>query len=313
LFVGSVIYALSLVLVLLKKNEGEVHNMLRAVDPSLSAPVHAVDLATECGLNNLKVALFDVHVITHLVGWFITTLAFRDVAFSWVCGLIWEIVESALEPSIPELRECWWDKTFMDLFGCNNLGIFLAWVVMRYFKIEEFNWAKISTPDGSALHKMGLMYFIPGRDTLQQNYYGILKSGKTCAVFIYINVLIIILQSNLFFLKTALWLPTLHWIVSYRSFIIPNLLLLSSPAIYRRYEITGFPLLLNMILALEGLLVVRFAGPLLFVGNGNAVVSIMSILLSVFALVILSLVGIAQQCKSQIRAVYAPCKPQKVQ
>lgn len=187
------------------------------------------------------------------------------------------------------------------------------------------------TPDGSALHKMGPLYFIPGYNTLQQNYYGILKSGKTCAVFVYpqqassstiirqliweryLNIILILFQSNLFFLKTALWLPTLHWIVSSRCIIVANLLLLSCPAIYKRYEITGFPLLLNMILALEGLLVVRFATSLLFLGNGDAITSVMPIVLSIFALVILSLVGIIHQCKSQITAVYLPCKPQKVQ
>jgi len=312
IFVGSVIYAISLVLLFLNKNEAEAHNVLRAVDPSLIAPTPAVDLATECGLSNIKTALLDVHVLTHFFGWFVTTLAVRDVTFSWVCGLIWEIIEGSLEHNIPELRECWWDKAFMDLFGCNNLGIFLAWLVMRYFKIEEFNWARILTPDGSALHKVGFLYFVPGRDTLQQNYYGILKSGRTCMGFVYINLVIILFQLNLFFLKTVLWLPTLHWIVSCRCFLLACLLLLSSPVVYKRYEITGYPLLLNIVLALEGLLVIRFGAPLLFIGKGNSLMTVMFIMLSVFAFVMLSFAGIVQTCKSYISTAFRPCKLEKV-
>lgn len=310
--VGSVIYAVSLVLLLLSKSEAEAHGVLSAIDPSLTSPVPVVDLATGCGLSNLKVALFDVHVITHFFGWFVTTLAFRDVVFSWVCGLVWEIIEGSLEHNIPELRECWWDKAFMDLFGCNNLGIFFAWLVMRYFKIEEFNWAKILTPDGSALHKLGFLYFVPGRDTLQQNYYGILKSGRTCMAFLYANLVILLYQLNLFFLKTALWLPTLHWIVSCRCLLIACLLLSAIPAAYKRYEVTGFPLLLNIVLALEGLLVVRFGASLLFIGKGNALMSVILMILSVFVFVVLSFVGIVQTCKSHINTAFGSCKLQKV-
>jgi len=310
---GSVVYALSLVLLLLKKNEAEVHTVLRDIDPSLTAPLPALNLAAECGINNIKVALFDVHVFTHFFGWFVTTLALRDVTFSWICGFLWEIIEGTLEYNIPELKECWWDKAFMDLFGCNNLGIFLAWLVMRYFKIEEFNWAKVFTPDGAPLHEMGPLYFVPGRNTLQKNYYGVLKSGKTLMEFIYVNLVIMLFQLNLFFLKTALWLPTLHWTVSCRCFLIANLLIFSSSAVYKRHEITGLPLLLNIVLALEGLLVIRFGASLLFIGNGDALISVILMILSILAFVILSFVGIIQHCKSQITITYGgPCKAEKV-
>jgi hypothetical protein len=309
--VGSIVYACSLVLLTLKKNEAEMHTALRAVDPSLS-PVPVVDLASECGISNIKVALFDVHVFTHFFGWFVTTLALRDVTFSWVCGFIWEILEGSLEYHVPELRECWWDKVFMDLLGCNNLGIFTAWLVMRYFKIEEFNWAEVSTPDGSTLREMGPLYFVPGKKTLQQNYYGVFKSGKTLMRFAYVNIVILLWQFNLFFLKTSLWIPTLHWISICRSFITASLIILAAVPAYKREELTGYPMLLNMVLALEGLLVIRSGGALLFIGKGHLAIALM--LLCVMALVAASFVGIVQQCKSYVSNVFSnSCKSIKVQ
>jgi len=310
---GSVLYAVSLLLLLLKKSETEVQHTLRLVDPSLGTPVPVVDWANECGINNVMVALYDVHVITHILGWFLTTLAFRDVAFSWVCGLIWEVIEGSFEQNIPELRECWWDKVFMDLLGCNNLGIFLGWIVLRYLKMEEFNWARIATPDGSALHEVGILYFLPGRRTLQQNYYGIVKSAKTCMLYIYAHLVIILLQLNIFFLKTALWIPTVHWIPSCRSFLIASLLILSGSSVYKRHDFTGFPLLMNMVLALEGLLVLRFGTGLLFAGKGDTLTTMLMII-SIFVFLILSLVGMGQLFATKIKPLCTSCcKCEKVQ
>lgn len=308
---GSLAYIVCLSL-LLVSSEGDVRSLLRALDPSIAAPAAAANLAASCGLNNVLVALYDVHVITHILGWYLTTLAFRDVAFSWACGFIWELVEGSFEDNITELKECWWDKTFMDLLGCNNIGIFLGWLTLRYLKLEEYNWAQISTPDGSRLHEVGFLYFIPGRKTFQQNYYGMLKSARACMLFIYAHFVIILLQLNLFFLKTALWIPTVHWIPSVRSFIIASLLILSGTPVYKRHQFTGFPLLLNTVLALEGLLVLRFGGSLLFTGKGDTLTTSL-MLISIFVFVSLSVVGSVQivlaSSKSACRK--PSCKAQK--
>jgi len=306
--VGSVIYALTLVLMLLK-SETEVRNTLRVVDPSLSAPVAVVDLANECGISGIKVALYDIHVVSHIFGWFLTTIALRDVAFSWVCGLVWEVVEGSFEQTIPELRECWWDKLFMDLLGCNNLGIFFGWLALRYLKLEEFNWAQISTPDGARLHEMSILYFVPGRRTLQQNHYGVLKNARACMSFVYAHLVIIILQLNLFFLKTALWIPTVHWIPSWRSFFIASLLILSGSSVYKQQNLTGFPLLMNMVLALEGLLVLKVGSPLLLAAKGDTLIATVLMILSIFVFVVLTFVGITQLCTTSFKTAFFSTSP----
>jgi len=180
---------------------------------------------------------------------------------------------------------------------------------LRYLKAEEYNWIQIITPDGSSLHQMGIFYFIPGRNTLQQNYYGLLKSAKTCIFFVYALLIISQLQVNIFFIKASLWIPPDHLVVYFRCFMIASLLILAGPSIYKRGELTGFTLLLNMALALEGLLLIRFGRALLFSVRGDAFVINMLILLSIFVLFSLALVGVFQQFTNQIRILFAtaPC------
>jgi len=308
----TALYAICLVFILVQKNEGEALAKLRLVDPTLGKPIRFPDLGSECGVNNIKHVLYDVHVFSHVLGWFLATVAFRDVALSWVSGFIWEIVEGSLEHSIPELRECWWDKLFVDLLGCNNLGIFLGWLTLKYLHLEEFNWAQICTPDGSKLHQTGLLYFIPGRDTLQQNYYGILKSAKALLSFVYPILILIQLQVNIFMIKTALWLPSSHWLVSFRCWIIPSLMILSGSSIYKRNDLTRFTLVLNMVLALEGLVGIRYGHSLLFAVNGDAFVVSMLVLFSTFAFVMLTLVGITRILSNGVRAICTPCNGEKI-
>jgi len=307
---STAIYVVTLVLLLLKKNESEARSMLQGIHPSLGSPLPLQDLAVECGISNLKAVIFDIHALSHLLGWFLATVALRDVALSWVCGFVWEIVESSLEHNIPELRECWWDKLIVDYFGCNNLGVFLGWLTLRYLNVEQYNWMQIMTPDGSKLHQMGFFYFIPGRNTLQQNYYGLLKSAKTCVLFVYALLIITQLQVNIFFIKAALWIPADHYLVYWRCLIvIASLLIYAGPSIYKRGELTGWTLLLNMALSLEGLLALRFGHTLLFSVKGDAFVVNMLIILNVFVLFSLTLVGVLQHSRTHLRSLFttAPC------
>jgi hypothetical protein len=96
----------------------------------------------------------------------------------------------------------------------------------------------------------------------------------------YAHFIIMILQLNFFFARTALWIPTNHWLCYYRSFVLGTLVILSAQ-IYKKPDLTGFPLLLNLTLALEGLAVLRFADPLLITANGNTTAAILMTLSNV--------------------------------
>lgn len=67
-----------------------------------------------------------------------------------------------------------------------------------------------------------------------------------------------------------------------------------------------------MILALEGLLVLRFGEDLLFAGKGHSLAATMLMVLSIFVFLILSLVGIAQLLNAQFRCIFKPCCKEKI-
>lgn len=49
-----------------------------------------------------------------------------------------------------------------------------------------------------------------------------------------------------------LWIPTLHWISVLRMTLIAILVILTAKAVYKNSDFTGFPLMINLVLALEG-------------------------------------------------------------
>jgi len=106
-----------------------------------------------------------------------------------------------------------------------------------------------------------------------------------------------VLQLNYFFLKSALWVPTVHWIPSIRSFIIASLLVLSGSSIYKKpFDFTGFPLLFNLILALEGTALLKFGGDLLL-GQNTTLATPIFMVLSAIGFWFATLTGVRNCCK----------------
>ena len=75
---------------------------------------------------NISDAVFDVHFIAHLAGWWGKMLIMRDWYIAWTCSIGFEILEITFRHWLPNFWECWWDHLFLDLFGCNLLGIILG-------------------------------------------------------------------------------------------------------------------------------------------------------------------------------------------
>ena len=41
---------------------------------------------------------------------------------------------------LPNFWECWWDHLFLDLFGCNLIGIILGYYTLKYSSASKINW-----------------------------------------------------------------------------------------------------------------------------------------------------------------------------
>ena len=105
----------------------------------------------ESSMFNIKDAVFDVHFIAHLAGWWFKMMIIRDTKIAWIISGSFELIEISLRHWLPNFWECWWDhvsntfnnlflQLFLDLFGCNAFGIlFGAWTI-KYAGVSRINW-----------------------------------------------------------------------------------------------------------------------------------------------------------------------------
>ena len=86
------------------------------------------------------VSTFDVYISSHFFGWLVKSLIFRNNIITWALSIGFEICELSLKHILPNFHECWWDHIFLDLLGCNLLGIVIGNYIMKKFEIPTFHW-----------------------------------------------------------------------------------------------------------------------------------------------------------------------------
>lgn len=89
---------------------------------------------------NISDAVFDVHFIAHFLGWWGKMLIMRDWYVAWACSIGFELIEITFKHWLPNFEECWWDHLFLDLFGCNLIGIILGAWTLNHFGSARINW-----------------------------------------------------------------------------------------------------------------------------------------------------------------------------
>ncbi len=144
----------------------------------------------------------DVFVLAHSLGWFVKALIVRDLGVSWVCSVLFELVELAFAHLLPNFRECWWDSIIFDVFGCNLIGIHLA-----DYALSKLDWPKFK--------------FLRSAFGAKKINYKFLFSATL------LIALITLIDLNFFFLKFVLFIPTTHWLSHVRTY---SFVLISAPA-----------------------------------------------------------------------------------
>ena len=91
-------------------------------------------------MNNIYEAVFDCHFIAHFLGWWGKIMIMRDWYVAWTCSIGFEICEITFRHWLPNFYECWWDHLFLDLFGCNLIGIILGHWTLNYFAAKKMSW-----------------------------------------------------------------------------------------------------------------------------------------------------------------------------
>ena len=101
-----------------------------ADDCRIFTPEHPTNL-----FNNIQQNL-DVYVVAHAIGWVIGIFLWRSWEFCMFSSIFYEFLEVSFTNWLPNFSECWWDVIFLDIFGCNLLGIIIGVFIMKYCKMK---------------------------------------------------------------------------------------------------------------------------------------------------------------------------------
>lgn len=118
------LYAMFLVYILLQPlNEGR--KVFKFFDPKLGEPLPEKGYADDCriftpenpnsSIANIWDAVFDVHFMAHLLGWWFKMMIIRDVKMCWICSIVFELLEVTFRHWLPNFWECWWDHVSTTL------------------------------------------------------------------------------------------------------------------------------------------------------------------------------------------------------
>jgi len=146
---GFTLYAFFMTFVLMHPAK-EARELFKIFDSSLGVPLEERSYGDDCRVftpenphsqyANITDAVFDVHFVAHFLGWWGKMLIMRDVYVAWICSIMFEIIEITFKHWLENFSECWWDHIFLDLFGCNLIGIVLGSISLKYFAVSKINW-----------------------------------------------------------------------------------------------------------------------------------------------------------------------------
>lgn len=283
----------------------DAHYMLKIFDEKLNKPLEYKSYGDNCSLQTNEFPYFtikpildnlDVYVVAHLVGWFVKYIAIRNFWFAMFLSLLFEIFELTFQHWLPNFIECWWDHALLDYFGMNLLGIIAGYYLVEYFNMKSYKWmntqnksftnqtkqinhnnnltvecnnvsdsSKNSNNYSSDLmrNKSIMKYFTPTEVTIYK--WDVLSSS-----FSFFSVLWFIATVNLvdlshFFLKTIMWLPITHAILSFRIFLWGFLCIMATREFYeyttnRNCKKLGhFVWLSQVILCTEWMIIIKFS------------------------------------------------------
>ena len=94
-------------------------NMFKLFHPSFGNKLGERGYADDCRVYtpenpvssffNIYDAVFDVHFIAHLAGWWFKMMIIRDTKIAWIISFSFELIEISFRHWLPNFWECWWD------------------------------------------------------------------------------------------------------------------------------------------------------------------------------------------------------------
>ena len=233
------VYAMFLTYLFLLPRD-QARQAMRAFDDTLGVELPERSYGEDCrvftpesphsSMANISDAVFDVHTVAHFLGWWGKMLIMRDWYVAWACSIGFEICEITFRHWLPNFWECWWDHLFLDLFGCNLIGLILGYYTLKYLSVSKINWvydpaAATRQDQGRARASSGdacntevitsvLDKFKPG--VFEKYEWAALRNPRRLISITTMVVLILVVDCNNFFLKFVLWVPAEHDMLKFR-------------------------------------------------------------------------------------------------
>ena len=147
---ASLIYLIILLYILFLTKD-QARQFLTFFDKNLNTPLPEKDYGVSCTIFKpqfpyieLKeiVDRIDIFITSHLLGWYVKMLAIRDFRLCMFLSVFFEIIELTFRHILPNFIECWWDHLFLDILGCNFLGIIAGYYTIKLFNMKKLTWIR---------------------------------------------------------------------------------------------------------------------------------------------------------------------------
>ena len=223
---------------ILYQDKSDIRQWLKLVDPNLGVPLPPRSYATDCSFNPKSILdQIDIFVFAHTIGWFGKALILRDFWLCWILSVAFELMEYSLEHQLPNFAECWWDHWILDVGVSNWIGLYLGMKTCHYFEMKDYNWRGIKDiPTTSGKIKRSMAQFTP--HSWQSFEWATTKSFRNFVAVLCILYLGLQCELNVFYLKYLLWIPTEHYLVTWRLILY---FLFSLPAVREAYQFISDP------------------------------------------------------------------------
>ncbi|CAH1117934.1 unnamed protein product [Phaedon cochleariae] len=232
----SVLY-LFICLFVLFQNYQTVRSILLWLDPKLNE--FSIDLDKEYGVNCSDITPeriwghMDIFAVGHFFGWMFKAVLIRHMGILWAISCMWEITELAFAHLLPNFVECWWDALILDVLLCNGLGIWCGLKICQILEMREYRWVSIkdiNTTTGKI--KRAILQFTP------ESWTSVRWLDPKCSYMRIFALCQLVLfwqtsELNTFFLKHVFALPSSHYLVIARLFIVG---LVVAPSIRQFYS-----------------------------------------------------------------------------